>query len=299
MRKMLFLLFFCPLLTSAQQDDWDIAYLKHRPDSLTQAIQMPERDYNPHYNYQGETNYKSRIRVVVIGTDSVYRKLFWRYTYTDDSLGKYKKEGVGDWLYKWMVRHHIDSLPTIDFSKYELLLYAACAQCLAYCRHGDSEGPCHRNACNYQESWFIREKKQAASTAPVIRKNLMDFYVQDKPDSSKKWVDLPDIFPSDLTKFFEVGQNSSYNYVVNTDSLYYLIFSHFPKDSLPVFDFAKQELVVYISCTQCGSSYKGNKKDRDDHLWNKPMHRNACRYYSWWYTRDKKNIRGSAGSVVE
>ncbi|HEV7780721.1 MAG TPA: hypothetical protein VGO58_05620, partial [Chitinophagaceae bacterium] len=84
MRKMLFLLLLFPLVASAQRDDWDLAYQKNTPDSLTRPIHLPERDYNPYFSYYDTMRYESAIRVVVIREDSIYRKLFWRYTYTND-----------------------------------------------------------------------------------------------------------------------------------------------------------------------------------------------------------------------
>jgi hypothetical protein len=118
-------------------------------------------------------------------------------------------------------------------------------------------------------------------------------------DTSRIWVNLPDMYLSDLRKFFEEGTNSSYNYVVGTDSLYYRIFSHIPKDSLPVIDFIKQELRAYISCIQCGGVPKGVEKFGQERLEKISRHRNACRYYSSWFVRDKKNIRGSVGAGAE
>jgi hypothetical protein len=159
MRKMLFVCLLFPLAAVAQRSkDYEIAYWKHKPDSLTRPIHMPERDYNPHYQYEGSISNRQQVRVVIIGSDTIYRKLFWRYIYTNDSLAKYKKANTDPWWYNWMAEHHVDSLPQIDFTKNELLLYAACAQCLAYCEYDTDHRSCHRNACNFRESWFIRER---------------------------------------------------------------------------------------------------------------------------------------------
>lgn len=283
MRKMLFLYLLFPLLSKAQRDDYDIAFRKSIPDSLGKPIHLPER-YHSDFLYDVIPDLKERTKVLIIGSDSIYHKFFSRYRYTDDSLKKYKKADGDPWRYNWMAKHHVDSLPVIDFSKNELLVYAACAQCLAYC----PGGPCHRNSCSFREAWFIREKKQGSKAQPVIRKSLMQYSIDTVPDDSRKWVNLPDISRSDLRKHFEVGQNSSYKYVVGTDSLYYKIFSVYPKDSLPVFDFAKQELVVGISCLQCGSLRGVEKEYGNTYFLNRPMHRNACRYYSFWLVRDKK-----------
>jgi hypothetical protein len=156
MKKMLLFLLLIPVLIKAQRTEWDIAFQKSIPDSLTRPIHMPERDYSD-FTYDVITDYKERRKVLIITSDSVYRKFFSKYIYNDDSLKKYKNAGADPWWYNWMVKHHIDSLPVIDFSKYELLVYAACPQCLAYC---DNYEPCHRNACSFREAWFIRKRKE-------------------------------------------------------------------------------------------------------------------------------------------
>jgi hypothetical protein len=122
---------------------------------------MPERDYNPDLRYDDTVSYFQKNRVFIVRSDSLYRNFFWRYTYTNDSLKKYKNSKTDSWWYKWMEKHHMDSLPVIDFSKNELLMYSACAQCLAFCNNqGMYNGPCHRNACNFREAWFIRKRKE-------------------------------------------------------------------------------------------------------------------------------------------
>ena len=281
---MLFLLLLYPFFANAQRSDYDIAFLKSIPDSLTWPIHMPERDYSD-FTYDVITDHKERRKVLIIESDSIYRKLFSKYRYTDDSLNRYKNSGGDTWWYKWMEKHHIDSLPVIDFSKKELLVYAACPQCVAYC---DRYEPCHRNACSFREAWFIREKKNTSDADPVIRRNLMDFFTDNTdidtlPGRNKKWVNLPELFRYEITKFFEAVHKSSTKYVVGTDSLFYKIFSKYPKDSLPVFDFTKQELLVSFSCHYCSSSGLLN---------GQPRHRNGCAYTAFWSVRDKKQING-------
>lgn len=289
MRKMFFLLLFCPLLADAQRSEYDIAFQKSIPDSLIQPIHMPERDYSD-FNYDVITDYKERRKVLIIRSDSLYRIFFSKYRYTDDSLMRYKNSGGDAWWFNWMERHHIDSLPVIDFSKNELMVYVACPQCLAYC---DNYEPCHRNACSFREAWFIREKKHSSNAKPVIRKSLLDFFTDTDidtdidtdtlPGRKRKWVNLPELFRYEITKFFEVGHKSSSRYVVGTDSLYYKIFSKYTKDSLPFFDFTKQELMVSFSCYYCSSLGLLN---------GQPRHRNACAYMTFWSVRDKKQING-------
>jgi hypothetical protein len=158
--KQLFVLFLlCPALTAAQRTEWDIAYTKSIPDTLTEIIRMPEKSYNPNPKDNGIVHTTFSGRVLIIQSDSLYKQLFGLYIYTNDSLKAYKAAGCDQWHYNWMKKHHVDSLPIIDFSKEELIRYAACAQCLAFCRNAESRGPCHRNACSFRETWFIREKK--------------------------------------------------------------------------------------------------------------------------------------------
>lgn len=158
MKRLLLLLFLCPLVVVAQRSEWDFAYNQSIPDSLTKPIHMPQRDYNPHLRY-GSSDYSIKKRVVIIQSDSLYRQFFWRYIYTEDSLKACKAIGCDHWHYNWMEKHHVDSLSVIDFSKNELVMYAACAHCLAYCHHATGGESCHRNACNFRETWFIRKKK--------------------------------------------------------------------------------------------------------------------------------------------
>jgi hypothetical protein len=39
-------------------------------------------------------------------------------------------------------------------------LYTACGQCLAFCEHEKGHNNCHRNACNFLPTWFIRKRNQ-------------------------------------------------------------------------------------------------------------------------------------------
>ena len=161
MRKMLFLLLLFPLFLHAQRPEYERAFFKSIPDSLTRPIHMPERDYNPNFNFDYTIDYRQKNnRVVVITSDSVYRKLFWRYVYTQDSIRKYTKLKTEPYYLNWMKEHLVDSLLVIDFSTQELVMYSACAQCLAFCNHDEGRTSCHRNACNFREAWFIREKKE-------------------------------------------------------------------------------------------------------------------------------------------
>jgi len=108
-----------------------------------------------------------------------------------------------------------------------------------------------------------------------------DFLIELKPDSTANLVLLPALWRSDFYKLYKLGRFSAYTYVVNSDSVYYKIFSRYHKDSLPSFDFAKQELLVRIFCPQC--VFVCNHSGRS----NEPCHRNACSYRDFWYFREK------------
>ena len=125
MRKMLFLLLLYPFFANAQRSDYDIAFLKSIPDSLTWPIHMPERDYSD-FTFDVITDHKERRKVLIVASDSIYRKVFSKYIYNDDSLKKYKNAGADPWWYNWMAKHHIDSLPVIDFSKKKKIAGVCC-----------------------------------------------------------------------------------------------------------------------------------------------------------------------------
>ncbi len=157
---MLFLLLLLPLAVQAQTErDYEIAFKGSIPANLGKPIHMPRRDYNPHFQIDAAVDYKTKSRIFIIQADSVYKKLFWRYTYTHDSVRNCRKKTNDDWWCNWMEQHLVDSLPVIDFRINDLVMYSACAQCLAYCRHDEMQNSCHRNACSFRETWFIRPKQ--------------------------------------------------------------------------------------------------------------------------------------------
>ncbi len=262
MKRLVCLLLLCPVLCIAQRSDREIAYSMSIPAGLGKPVHLPKRDYNPHYSLPGGTSSKNRSMIIAITTDSVYKKLFWRYIYTKDSLAEYKRKGANRYDLFWAEQHLVDSIPVIDFSKHELILYSACAQCLAYCRHDEGYTNCHRNACNFSESWFLRDK-----IVPGILPGKTNY-----PCSTS--YRLPVLSQAELTRFFAIGSYSSYSYIISSDSLYHRVFSAYDKDSLPLIDFSKDELVLNVSCPQCsvscGSAGMGNR----------PCHRNACRYFN-------------------
>lgn len=158
MRKMLILLLFIPAVGFAQSDASIEAFLKSRPQNLGKLISLPKASHNPHYDRDGVRG-QNRIFIYVVSADSTYRKLFSLYRYTKKDLEKYRV--VNDTLsYQYYSRYAIDSLPSFDFSRQELVLYSACGQCLNNCDHqGKEQEFCHRNACHFQEAWYVRDKK--------------------------------------------------------------------------------------------------------------------------------------------
>ena len=131
---MLFLLMLLPSLTFAQSNQSITAFLTSRPDTLgAPVLELNNKKFTRLYSIR-ELGLKRKY-IYTITTEEEYRKVFGYY--------------------------HKDSLPVFDFSKQELVVYAACGQCMVVCNHhGKEREPCHRNACVYQEAWYIRDKKK-------------------------------------------------------------------------------------------------------------------------------------------
>lgn len=157
MKKMLFLMLFIPNIVFAQRHEHVNAFIKSMPDELGRPVKMPERSYNRHFSLDDSVGYKIKQRLFVISSDSVYHLVFHNYPYTIDSLDQFIFSDNDSSWYKQMFRYLSDSLPAIDFTRYELVLYSACGQCLAYCSHGMQES-CHRNACRFMDAWFLRDR---------------------------------------------------------------------------------------------------------------------------------------------
>lgn len=160
MKKMLFILLVAPSFVFAQSDEAVNAFLKSKPGNLGTPILLPQR--SSYYVFPEMHDSQGRLKRVFIATitsDSVYHQLFNRYIYTQESLKNWVPT-TDSFYYKLMCEYQVDSLPVIDFSKQELVLYSACGQCLAFCHHNDKEDnqSCHRNACDMQEAWYVRDK---------------------------------------------------------------------------------------------------------------------------------------------
>jgi len=134
MRKMLFLLLIVPALSKAQSHESILAFQKSRPDSLgTPVSALENRPFTRLYEIR-ELGLQRKY-IYTVSTETAYRTVFGYFP--------------------------VDSLPVFNFSKQELIVYAACGQCLAFCGHQGKKGEaCHRNACHFQQAWYMREKKQ-------------------------------------------------------------------------------------------------------------------------------------------
>ncbi len=134
MRKMLFLLIFVSVISFGQSDESIAAFAISKPDSLGKSVpQLNGIQFSNLYSIR-ELGLKRKY-IYTISTEMEYKKVF-------DRCLK-------------------DSLPVFDFSKQELVVYAACGQCMIVCNHqGKKNESCHRNACHFQEAWYVREKKE-------------------------------------------------------------------------------------------------------------------------------------------
>lgn len=53
-----------------------------------------------------------------------------------------------------------------DFTNYHILGQQVCRQCLQFCHHDEGETSCHRNRCNFEWVWQIRDNKKAFTEIP-------------------------------------------------------------------------------------------------------------------------------------
>lgn len=258
MGKMLFFFLLMPLLAAAQPNKQITSFEKSIPGSLGKRIHLPEPDYT--IDLIGEPDAVKRI--VLIGEDSVYRKIFSHQVYKNDTL------------------------PTIDFRKSELVLYSACGLCLSVCDIASGHQSCHRPACDYQYAWFVRKKEKNQKLASDEDKELLHVLYNQKPILSSRQTSFPLLKHTDLEKHFEIGGKSCYLYKINSDSVYNAVFAWHKKQdkaSVPVINFEKQELLVQVFCHQCLISYLAGRNSRE----NKPVHSGQCVYSARWFIVDK------------
>jgi hypothetical protein len=158
MRKILLSVsLFVSIASFSQDTKFEDAFRANMPAGLGDPVHLPVLDGRSNFDIDKIAPYDAKIRILVVNSDSFYHKIFSSYTETRESLNSFKGE-KNDWQYRSMVAHLSDSLPTIDFNKYELVLYSACAQCLANCHHDKGDPSCHRNVCVFTNAWFVREK---------------------------------------------------------------------------------------------------------------------------------------------
>lgn len=258
MGKVLFFFLLMPLFGITQSNEHFTAFEKSIPGSLGKRIYLPEPDYN--IDIIGDPN--SAKRILLIGEDSVYRKIF-----------------------SWQVYMN-DTFPAIDFKKSELVLYSACGFCLAVCDLTSGHHSCHRPACDYQYAWFVREKEKSQKLVSDENKELLYVLNNQKPTLSSRQTSFPLLKHTDLEKQFEIGSKSCYLYKINSDSVYNAVFAWHKKQiqaSIPVINFEKQELLIQVFCHQCLISYVADRKSKG----NKPVHPGQCIYSARWFIADK------------
>jgi len=68
----------------------------------------------------------------------------------------------------------------------------------------------------------------------------------------------------------------------NDSSLYKYMLRYHLIDSLPVFDFSKEELVLYSACGYCSAYCNHHGKKHE------PCHRGACDFMDAWFVREKQ-----------
>lgn len=153
------------------QDKYYQAFRAHIPSDLGTEITLPDPGIGE-FDLDKFRFSSGSVNIMAIASDVMFHKIFSRYHYTKDSLQNYKG-GKTDWQYKMMTTYQVDSIPAIDFNKYDLVLYSACGYCMELCEHDKGVDACHRNACEYQRAWFLREKSQERIEAPAIMKSAV------------------------------------------------------------------------------------------------------------------------------
>lgn len=158
MRTLLLLILTCFCTSTYSQDAWKLAFRAHIPKELGTELQMPDPGLGE-FSLEQFHRTSGVTTIMAIASDSLFRKIFSRYHYTKDSLNNFQGDH-NEWQYKMMVEYQVDSLPLIDFSRFDLVVFSGCGQCMANCQHDKGIQSCHRNACEFQHAWFLREKSQ-------------------------------------------------------------------------------------------------------------------------------------------
>lgn len=171
MRIHLFLFLLLATVTAYSQDKYYQAFRAHMPTDLGTEIQLPDPGMGE-FDLDQFRFSSGSVNIMVIASDIMYHKIFSRYRYNQDSLNNFKGEKT-DWKYKMMTACLVDSIPEINFNRYDLVLYSACGYCMELCQHDKGLESCHRNVCEYQKAWFLRDKSQERIGAPEIMKSAV------------------------------------------------------------------------------------------------------------------------------
>lgn len=266
MKRVLFFFLLTPLIGIAQRNEHLQAFGKSVPVSIGKPIALPDTRFDPDYEIEGIAEPPSARRIRLIRNDSEYRKIFSRYDLSNDSL------------------------PFIDFTKYDLVLYGGCGFCLSVCDLTSGHHSCHRPACDYQYRWFLREKESFCSVDNDRdqMKLFTDALYDNKPDPNAKPVSFPLLRHTHLDQYFELGNRSTYQYEITSDSAFNQILGwlkDYKSANLAEVDFTKEKLIVRIACHECLIEGCLNPAKWD----NIPHHRGVCIYSASWYIADKRS----------
>lgn len=264
MKRVLFFFLLTPLTFFAQQIAHLQAFERSVPDNIGKPITLPDTRLGPDYSIDNIAEPPSARRIRLIRNDSLYRKIFSSYLFSKDSL------------------------PFVDFTKYDLVLYGACGFCLAVCDLASGHHSCHRPACDYQYRWFLRNKDSlyCKTNDSIQLKIFTDALFGDKPEPNARPVSFPLLRHTHLYQFFELGKKSTYQYEITSDSAFYQIvgwLKSYKSANLPEVDFTKDKLIVRIACHDCliEGCLSTSKWD------NIPHHKGDCIYSASWYIIDK------------
>src|SRR6185503_15092135 len=89
-------------------------------------------------------------------TSRTYHKVEQAYVYITGTKDLYDIFGYEISTKQW----------EFNFADYHILGQRVCKQCLLYCNHDGERAPCHRNACNYEWVWQMRENKKTFKEIP-------------------------------------------------------------------------------------------------------------------------------------
>ena len=259
MKKVLFLFLCLPFYSFSQSAEHMAAFEKSMPEGLGTPFLLPGPDYQINYQVDLIAEPASARRIRIIDNEKDYRSFF--------------KEK----------RIEAETFPSIDFAKYDMVLYSACGFCLSVCDLASGHHSCHRPACYYQYRWFLREKARD-SVSGTAEAGLVYSALFDKlPYPSARKLEFPVLLRhTNIECCFDPGKKSVYELVIDSDSLYNKVmgwYADHPVKSFPVFDFSKEKLIVRIACHECLIAAASSGSNGE----NKPNHQGACIYSASWF----------------